>query len=116
MNIVVTSPKTVDITHKVEDPYNSFWSLKRRPKKLKVGDIVWIVVKGAVVGGFTIRKIIRAKNPVRDAIGHNPSDCWRIWFEENVDYNELVEHKVLSSDGDFLIEVRGFQGFRYQWW
>lgn len=116
MNIVVTSPKTVDLMHKVEAPSESFWSLKRRPKKLKVGDVVWIVKNGYVVGGFSVRKIVFAKNPVRNAVGHNPSEVWRIWFGELIDDVELQEYGILDEKGDPQIKVRGFQGFRYQWW
>lgn len=117
MNIVVTSPKTVDIMHKLEDPSNSFWSLKRRPKKLKVGDIVWIVKNGRVIAGFYIRKIVYSKLPVKYAIGHNPPGCWHIWFSGLVPDQELEEEfGVIDEKGNAIIGVKGFQGFRYQWW
>ena len=116
MNIVVTSPKNQDLLHKVEDPFHSFWSLKKRPKQLKVGDIVWVVKNGRVVAGFLIRKIVHAKKPVRNAIGHNPEDCWRIWFGGLIPDDELEELGVLDERGNPRIEVKGFQGFRYQWW
>lgn len=116
MNIVVTSPKDVDIKHKVDAYRDSFWSLKRRPKKLKVGDILWIVKNGFVVGGFYIRKIVYGKNPVRDAVGHNPAESWRLWFRCLVPDQELEQKGIIDETGDPLIKVRGFQGFRYQWW
>jgi len=116
MNIVVTSPKGIDIMHKVRNPYDSFWTLKRKPKNLKKGDIVWIVKDGRVIGGFYVGRIAYAKNPVRDAIGHNPSGVWRIWFDGLIEEDELVEMGILNENYEGLIEVRGFQGFRYQWW
>lgn len=116
MNIVVTSPKTTDIVHKMKDPYNSFWSLKRRPKKLNAEDIVWIVKNGYIIGGFRVRKILHAKHPVKYATGHNPSDCWRIWFDSLVGDDELLYYGVLDKEGNSTIKIKGFQGFRYQWW
>lgn len=116
MNIVVTSPKGADLTHKVKKPWDSFWSLKRRPKKLRVGDIVWVVKNGRVVGGFYVRMIVHAKNPVKHASGHNPPDCWRLWFSDTVPDNELERFGVIDKKGEPLIKIRGFQGFRYQWW
>jgi len=102
--------------HKVEDAANSFWSFKRKPKQLNVGDILWIVKNGAVVGGFYIRKIGFGRRPVKNASGHNPINCWRVWFSGIVPEQELEDMGIIGETGDPLIEVRGFQGFRYQWW
>lgn len=116
-NIVVTSPKGRDLMHKIEDARNSFWSLKRKPKRLSVGDIVWVVKYGAVHCGFYVRKIVRAKNPLRNVVGHNPADCWRIWFNSLIPEDDLVDMGILDGeDYNPLIKVKGFQGFRYQWW
>lgn len=116
MNIVVTSPKTVDLTHKVRNAPEAFWSFKRRPTKLKNGDVVFIVKNGYVVTGFYVRSIVYAKHPVKYAFGHNPSDCWRVWFRSVVPDEELEDLGVLDEKGSPQIKIRGFQGFRYQWW
>jgi len=116
-NVVVTSPQNMDLEHKLDDPHNSFWTFYRKPKKLQVDDIVWVVKNGHVVGGFYVRQIVFAKEPIRNAEGHNPGNCWRVWFDSQVDEDTCIEQGVLSQDTtEFLINVRGFQGFRYQWW
>lgn len=116
MNIVVTSPKTQDLTHKSRNPYDSFWSLKKRPKNLIIGEIVWVVKNGRIVCGFYIRKIVYAKHPIKYAEGHNPSESWHIWFGGLVPDEFLEKHGILDSQGNPCIFVKGFQGFRYQWW
>lgn len=115
-NIVVTSPKGTDLMHKIENPYDSFWTFKRKPKKLKVKDIVWVVKDGTVFVGFTVRKIVFSKNSVKYARGHNPSNVWRVWFECRIDEEELQEMGILDEDWEPTIKIKGFQGFRYQWW
>ena len=100
--------------HKVENPFDSFWTFKRKPTKLKVGDIVWVVKDGVVLGGFHVRKITFSKNPVKDAFGHNPSNVWRVWFGGLIEDDELVEMGILDENYEPTIKVRGFQGFRYQ--
>ena len=116
MNIVVTAPKVCDLFHKVQKIQRAFWSLKRKPKNLKVGEIMWIVQSGAVIGGFRIRKIVFGKNSVKGAYGPNPSKTWRLWFSEVISDDELVEMGILDKNYEGTIKVRGFQGFRYQWW
>ena len=112
----MTSPKQEDILHKVENPQDSFWTFKRKPTKLKVSDIVWVVKNGFIVGGFYVRRIVYAQNPVRYAFGHNPVNVWRVWFSGIVPDEELEEFGILDEKGNPKIKIKGFQGFRYQWW
>ena len=117
MNIVVTSPKDVDFEHKLDDIENSFWTLPRKPKNFKCGEIIWIIKNGVIVGGFYVRQIEKISQPVEDAVGHNPANGYRFWFECEIGEDEAVENGILDGNTfDFLIKCRGFQGFRYQWW
>lgn len=116
MNIVVTSPKGTDIMHKIRNPYDSFWVLKRKPKNLKKGDIVWVVKDGVVLCGFYVGRIVYAKHQLKKALWYNPSHIWRIWFDGVISEDELVEMGILDENCEGVIKVKGFQGFRYQWW
>jgi hypothetical protein len=116
MNIVVTSPKDTDLMHKLDDIENSFWTLHSKPKNFKAGEVIWIVKDGDVVGGFYVRQIEKISKALEDAEGHNPSQGYRFWFDSEVSEDDCVAYGVLSEHGDFLVKVRGFQGFRYQWW
>jgi len=117
LNIVVTSPKDADLSHKLDDVENSFWSLAHQPKNFKVGEIIWIVKDGHVVGGFYVKTIEKIDSALEDAEGHNPCKGYRFWFEAEVDDYTLVDFGVLDKNTlDLAIKCKGFQGFRYQWW
>ena len=124
MDVVVTIPADVPdgrMKTKFREPWDSFWTLCRIPKKLRVGDHVWFVRNGVVVHALKVRRIIKnPRTPVRDAVGHNPPaprGC-RLWFESpSVDIRVPdYPDEILDEKGEFRVQVQGFQGFRYRWW
>ena len=104
--VIVTCPKINKefLEAKVENPGWSFWDFPRRPKKLRPGDMLYVVYDGTIRYAFETGSFESGpKPPVEDAEGHNlgiPKGGIRVWFED-------------VYDVDPPIPMKGFQGFRY---
>lgn len=109
MDIVVTIPKSEYKNDNLETEYlknnpdaYQFWTFKRFPTKLKVGDRVYFVKNNKIESSMRIIRIPEYTQEVCEVTG-------RVWEGKFVYLNDLKKENI-------NISVKGFQGFRYRWW
>lgn len=109
MDIVVTIPKSEYKNDDLETEYlnnNSdafqFWTFKRFPKNLNVGDRIYFVKNNKIESSMRVIRIPDYVQEVCEVTG-------RTWEGKFVYMNDLRYENL-------PFEVKGFQGFRYKWW
>ena len=107
MDIVVTIPKSEYKNDDMETEFllanhsaYQFWSLKRKPKHLKIEDRVYFVKNNKIESSMKVFEIEECTENIYDVTG-------RVWKS---DYT-LFLHDLREENFD--IKVKGFQGFRY---
>lgn len=96
MDIVIyTNPET--LLHKRKPNCDCWWSMKRLPKNLQIGDRIYFAIKGEVQGSFEF-----------DSFDYERDEGEVLCF--NSDTWKQIE------DLDVKYFCTPFRGFRYKWW
>lgn len=108
MDIVVTIPrseyknddKETEYFQKNPDAFQ-FWTLKRIPTKLRIGDRCYFVKNNKIDSSMKVFDMGDGDNHC-DVTGRN-------WKGFTIYLNDLRKENL-------DMKVKGFQGFRYKWW
>ncbi|PPA70051.1 hypothetical protein [Jeotgalibacillus proteolyticus] len=108
MDIVVTIPKSeyhndeLESVHMKEEGLLQFWTLSKVPKRLAAGDRIYFVKNQQVESSMRVIDIKTDSSMQCETTGRTWSGKCQIVMDD------LREEELLN--------VRGFQGFRYRWW
>jgi hypothetical protein len=109
MDIVVTIPKTEyenddkETRDTLENGYQQFWTLSKRPKRLSIKDRVYFVKRNKIESSMRVLDIKHNSSMLCETTG-------RMWNG----ICQIVMDDLRTEQLD--LSVKGFQGFRYRWW
>jgi hypothetical protein len=108
MDVVVTIPRSVyknDDQETIDMQENSliqFWTFRRLPAKLNVGDRIYFIKNNHIESSMRIIEISQSSTNQCQTTG-------RVW-EGHIVYMDDLRYENLN------INIKGFMGFRYRWW